>query len=223
MKIFCRRKQITNIHVEALIHFICTSSRHRVEDRIKCLSDISDSISDLTLNVRDIGGCNVLHHIAYYGCCSMKILILNQISDQKRLEEAIVENHNLTRSDVIHMALSRKCGNCDLLLLNRLSFPKLMHALVFSKNLTGTTPVKFVIQQGELKQLLSMLARMPAYIFLKVVETVITEKLTTNVGLEEIPHSPKRLALIDKLSDYFMMSIGSVSNAQTRRGLFFYC
>ena len=68
-----------------------------------------------------------------------------------------------------------------------------------------------------------MLARMPAYIFLKVVETVITEKLTTNVGLEEIPHSPKRLALIDKLSDYFMMSIGSVSNAQTRRGLFFYC
>ena len=87
--------------------------------------------------------------------------------------------------------------------------------------MTGTTPVKFVIQQGELKQLLSMLARMPAYIFLKVVETVITEKLTTNVGLEEIPHSSKRLSLIDKLSDYFMMSIGSVSNADTPWFVFF--
>ena len=68
-----------------------------------------------------------------------------------------------------------------------------------------------------------MLARMPAYIFLKVVEPVISEKLTTNVGLEEIPHSSKRLSLIDKLSDYFMISIGSVSNAQTHGGLFFYC
>lgn len=62
---------------------------------------------------------------------------------------------------------------------------------------------------------------MPAYIFLKVVETVITEKLTTNVGLEEIPHSSKRLSLIDKLSDYFMMSIGSVSNADTPWFVFF--
>lgn len=202
---FCISKIIADKNVGALLHAISADNMDMVKNCVGQLADGPEDISNLILSAKDGGGYTALHYTAVYASCSIKKYILNQITDQERLGQAIVEARNVTGSNVIHMALSRRCANCVLVFMGKLPQPKLIEAIAFSKDAAGLTPIAFAVHQMSLKELVCLLSNLPNCVFVEVMKQVITQKLTTHVGLEAIPHSSGRLSLLDRFSDYFVI------------------
>ena len=192
-KQFCAENRIADKKIGQLLAAVCTNNIETLKAAEEQVSHDPLERSQKILNAKDGNGFTALHYVASSGNCSTKRYLLDSIVDVEGLLQCLKDCNNITRANVTHSAMNRRCPNCVKLFIQKLPSQSIADLMFLQKAKCGDSPIVYAQKNWPTQHLTSLMAKIPLDVFSQMSGAILAYCMP---DLLKLPLTPKQSAAI---------------------------